>query len=46
MLLFHIVPLHNDTLLILFNELLHPTEKEAFRLLTKPRLYLLLDVTM
>jgi hypothetical protein len=44
-LLFGIVPLHNDALLVSFNELLHPFEK-AFRLLTKPRLHRLLDVTM
>jgi hypothetical protein len=45
-LLFDIVPLHKDALLVSFNELLHPFEKEAFRLLTKPRLLRLLDVTM
>jgi hypothetical protein len=45
MLLFDIVPLHNDTLLVSFNELLYPFEK-AFRLLTKTRLHRLLDVTM
>jgi hypothetical protein len=38
--------MHNDALLVPFNEL-HPfEEKEAFRLLTKPRLHRLLDVTM
>jgi hypothetical protein len=46
MLLFDIVRLHNDALLVAFNELLHPFEKEAFLLLTKPRLHRLLDVTM
>jgi hypothetical protein len=46
MLLFDTVPLHNDALLVSFNELLHPFEKEAFRLLTKPHLHRLLDVTM
>jgi hypothetical protein len=46
MLLFDIVPLHNDALLVLFNELLHPFEEEAFRLLMKPHLHHLLDVTM
>jgi hypothetical protein len=46
MLLFDKVPLHNDALLVSFNELLHPFEKKAFRLLTKPRLHRLLDVTM
>jgi hypothetical protein len=46
MLLFDIVPLHNDALLVSFNELLHPFEREAFRVLTKPRLHRLLDVTM
>jgi hypothetical protein len=46
MLLFDIVPLHNDALLVSLNELLHPFEKEAFRLLTKPRLHRLLDVTL
>jgi hypothetical protein len=45
-LLFDIVPLHNDALLVPFNKLLHPFEKEAFRLLTKPRLHRLLDVAM
>jgi hypothetical protein len=45
MLIFDIVPLHNDALLVLFNELLRPFEK-AFRLLTKPRLHRLLDVTI
>jgi predicted naringenin-chalcone synthase len=30
MLLFDIVPLHNDALLILFSELLHPFKKEVF----------------
>jgi hypothetical protein len=44
-LLFDIVPLHNDALLVSFNELLYLFEKEAFRLLTKPRLHRLLDVT-
>jgi hypothetical protein len=33
-LLFDIAPLHNDALLVSFNELLHPFEKEAFQLLT------------
>jgi hypothetical protein len=46
MLLFDIVPLHNDALLVSFNELLYPFKKEAFQLLTKPRLHLLLDVTV
>jgi hypothetical protein len=46
MLLFDIVTLHNVALLVLFNELLHPFEKEAFWLLTKPHLHRLLDVTM
>jgi hypothetical protein len=46
MLLYDIVPLHNDALLVSFNELLHPFEKGASRLLTKPRLHRLLDVTM
>jgi hypothetical protein len=46
MLLFDIVPLHNDAILVSFNELLYPFEKEAFRLLMKPRLHRLLDVTM
>jgi hypothetical protein len=46
MLLFDIVPLYNDALLVWFNELHYPFEKEAFRLLTKPRLHRLLDVTM
>jgi hypothetical protein len=46
MLLFTIFPLHNDALLVSFNELLHPFEKEAFRLLMKSRLHRLLDVTM
>jgi hypothetical protein len=46
MLLFNIVPLHDDALLVSFNELLHPFEKEALWLLTKPRLHRLLDVTM
>jgi hypothetical protein len=46
MLLFDIVPLHNDALLVSFNELLYPFESEAFHLLAKPRLYRLLDVTM
>jgi hypothetical protein len=45
-LLFDIVHLHNDALLVSFNELLYPFEKEAFRLLTKTRLHRLLDVTM
>jgi hypothetical protein len=45
-LLFNIVPLHNDALLVSFKELLYPFEKEAFRLLTKPCLYRLLDFTM
>jgi hypothetical protein len=39
MLHFDIVPLHNDALLVSFNELLYPFEKEAFRLFTKPRLH-------
>jgi hypothetical protein len=30
MLLFDIVPLHNDALLVSFNELLHPFEKKLF----------------
>jgi hypothetical protein len=46
MLLFDIVPLHYDALLVSFDELLQPFEKEAFRLLTKPHLHHLLDVTM
>jgi hypothetical protein len=46
MVLFNMVPLHNDALLVSINELLHPLEKEAFWLLTKPRLRRLLDVTM
>jgi hypothetical protein len=46
MLLFDIVPLHNDALLVSFKELLHPFEKQAFRLLMMPRLHRLLDVTM
>jgi hypothetical protein len=46
MLIFDIVPLHNDALLVSFNELLYPFDKEAFRLLTKPRLHRLLDVTV
>jgi hypothetical protein len=46
MLLFVIVPLHNDALPVSFNELLHPFEKEAFQLLTKPRLHRLLDITL
>jgi hypothetical protein len=46
MLLFDIIPLHSDALLVSFNELLYPFEKEVFRLLTKPRLNRLLDVTM
>jgi hypothetical protein len=37
--------MHNDALLVSFSELLHLFEKEAFRLLTKPRLHRLLDVT-
>jgi hypothetical protein len=41
-----VVPLHSDALLVSFNELLHPFEKESFQLLTKPRLHRLLDVTM
>jgi hypothetical protein len=45
MLLFDIVPLH-DALLVSFNELLYPFEREAFRLLMKPRLHRLLDATM
>jgi hypothetical protein len=43
---FDIVPLHNNALLISFNELLQPFEKQAFRFLTKSRLHRLLDVTM
>jgi hypothetical protein len=43
MLLFDIVPMHNDAFLVSFNEL-HPFE--AFRLLTKPRLHRLMDITM
>jgi hypothetical protein len=46
MLLLDIVRLHNDALLVSYNELFHPFEKEAFRLLRKPRLHCLLDVTM
>jgi hypothetical protein len=46
MLLFDEVPLHNDALLVSFNELLHLFEKETFRLLMKPRLHRLLYVTM
>jgi hypothetical protein len=46
MLLFDIVPLHNDALLVSFNELLYPFETEAFHLLTKSRLHRLLDVTI
>jgi hypothetical protein len=46
MLLFDIVLLHNDALLVSFNELLYPFKKEAFWLLMKPRLNRLLDVTM
>jgi hypothetical protein len=46
MLPFDIAPLHNDALPVSFNELLHPFEKEAFLLLTKPHLDRLLDVTM
>jgi hypothetical protein len=46
MLLFDIVPLHNDALLVSFNKLLYPFEKEAFRLLMKPHLHCLLGVTM
>jgi hypothetical protein len=46
MLLFDIVPLHNVALLVSFNEFLYPFEKAAFRLLTKPRLHRLLDVTI
>jgi hypothetical protein len=45
-LLFDTVPLHNDALVVSFNELLHSFEKEAFRFLTKTRLHRLLDVTM
>jgi hypothetical protein len=45
-LLFDIVPLHNGALLVSFNELLHPFEKEAFQLLMKTRLHRLLDVTV
>jgi hypothetical protein len=46
MLLFDRVPLHSDALLVLFNELLYPFEKEALWLLTKSRLHRLLDITM
>jgi hypothetical protein len=46
MLLFGIVPLHNDALLVSFNEFLYLFEKEAFQLLMKPCLHRLLDVTM
>jgi hypothetical protein len=46
MLLFGIDLLHNDALLVAFNKLLYPFEKEAFRLLTKSHLHHLLDVTM
>jgi hypothetical protein len=46
MLLFFIVPLHDDALLVSFNKLLHPFEKEAFWLFIKPRVHHLLDVTM
>jgi hypothetical protein len=46
MLLFDIVPLHNVALLVSLNEHLYPFEKEAFQLLTKPRLHRLLDVTI
>jgi hypothetical protein len=46
MLFFDIVPLQNNALLVSFNELLHPFEREAFWLLTKPRLHRSLDVTM
>jgi hypothetical protein len=46
MLLFDIVPLHNDALLLLFSELLYPFENEAFQLLMKLHLHRLLDVTM
>jgi hypothetical protein len=46
MLLFDIVPLHNDALPVSFNELLYPFEKESRRLLRKPRLHRLLDVTV
>jgi hypothetical protein len=46
MLLFDTVPLHNDALLVSFNELLHPFEEEALQLLIKPHLHRLLDVTM
>jgi hypothetical protein len=45
MLLLDIVRLHNDALLVSFNELLHPFKKETFWLLMKPRLHRLLDVT-
>jgi hypothetical protein len=45
-LLFDIVPRHTDALLVSFNNLLYPFEKEAFRFLTKPHLHRLLDVTM
>jgi hypothetical protein len=44
-LLFDMNPLHNEALLVSFNELHHPFEKEAFRLLTKPRLHRILDVS-
>jgi hypothetical protein len=46
MLLLDIIPLHNDALLVSFNELLHPFGKKAFWLLMKPRLHRLLDVTV
>jgi hypothetical protein len=46
MLLFDIVPPYNDALLVSFNQLLYPFEREAFQLPTKPRLHCLLDITM
>jgi hypothetical protein len=46
MLIFEIVLLHNAALLVSINDLLRPFEREAFRLLTKPRLHRLLDVNM
>jgi hypothetical protein len=45
-LIFDIILLHNDALLVSFNKLPYHFEKEAFLLLTKPRLHRLLDVTM
>jgi hypothetical protein len=47
MFLFDTVPMHNDALLVSFNELLYIFgRKKTFLLLTKPRLHRLLDVTM